>query len=319
MLRLEDLTLNKRILVTGGHGFVGRNLVEFLRQLGFSDIITPTSSDLNLCKQADTISYFETFKPTIVLHLAGLVGGIGVNRVRQAEFFYNNAMMGLNVLDSSYRIGVEKFVGLAAGCGYPVESKYPMQETDFWNGLPDKNSLGYSMAKKNLIIHSWTLAEQFGFNSTILLPANIYGPYDNFNLDTSHVVPALLLKIHRAKVKGSPSVSIWGSGRATREFLYVQDLVKAIVASINIHSVGPYNVGTGVETSISELIVECSKIVGYEGNFTYDPDMPDGQTRRFYDMGRFSEDFGFTPDITLSHGLAETYAWCLKNQPEFSE
>lgn len=305
---------NKTILVTGASGFVGKNLVEELQRQGFTKILTPSSVDLNLTKEEDVKSYFKDNKPEVVLHIAGLVGGIAANKARPADFFYVNAMMSILINHYSHINGVEKVVSLAAGCGYPKEIPVPFTENDFWNGLPDMNSYGYSLAKKNLVIGGWAYKEQYGFDTTVLLPANLYGPHDNFHLENSHVIPALIRKFIAAKESNSPTVEVWGTGIATREFLYVGDTVKAIIDAIACEEVGPFNLGTGVETSIKELNETIARLVGYEGEIVWDTTRPDGQPKRFYDMTRFKDAFGYVPSTTLEDGLQKTIDWYLNNK-----
>ena len=237
----------KTVLITGSHGFVGKNLVNFLSNTK-ANILTPDKKELDLVSQTSTNKYFENKKIDVVIHLAGLVGGIWANKNALGDFFYQNAMMGINALHYSYKFGVKKFVGLAAGCGYP-DTKIPYSEDNFWDGLPDMNSYGYSMAKKNLIIQSWAYRDQYGFDSTILLPANLYGPFDNFDLESSHVVPALIRKF----LESNHSVSVWGSGNSSREFIYVEDVVETIITSILKNKNGVFNIGTGNKISINKI------------------------------------------------------------------
>ena len=222
--------------------------------------------------------------------------------------------MGIFVMNSAHECGTEKVVSLAAGCGYPKHLPVPFTEEGFWQGLPDENSYGYSLAKKNLIIQSWAYREQYGFDSTILLPANLYGPEDNFNLEASHVVPALIRKFIEAKETNSPSVEVWGTGKATREFLYVDDAVKAIIDSVDCKESGPFNLGTGVETTVKELVETISELVGYEGEIIWNASRPDGQPRRFYDMSKFKETYGYVPNTKLKDGLKITIDWFNQNK-----
>jgi len=309
---------NKKVLVTGAHGFVGKNLVELLlekkKAVDF-ELLMPTHEELDLTREIEVNSYFELNKPNIVLHLAGKVGGIGINKAKPAEFFYDNIMMGTLVMDQSCKHGVEKVVALAAGCGYPKMLEVPYTEEDFWRDLPDENSIGYSMAKKNLIIQSWTYREQYGFNSVVLLPANLYGPHDNFNLETSHVVPALIRKFVEAEESGNDVVSVWGTGEASREFLYSKDTAQAILdIAERVHESGPFNLGTGTETSIRDLVLSIKKVTGYTGNIAWDSSRPDGQPRRFYDMSKFKKALGYVPDTSVEDGLTKTVKWFKENR-----
>jgi GDP-L-fucose synthase len=304
---------DKKILVTGGNGFVGTNLKLMLDKMGLQ-YYAPSKKEFDLRKENDVKKLIESYKPNIVLHLAGKIGGIGANKAEPGTFFYDNIMMGTLIMEQSRIGGVEKFVGLAAGCGYPKYLPVPYTEEDFWKDLPDENSIGYSMAKKNLIIQSWTYREQFNFNSTILLPANLYGPHDNFNLETSHVVPALIRKFIEAKENKQSSVVVWGSGKASREFLYVEDTVKAIIDAISLNESGPFNLGTGKETSIKELVEVIAKELDFNCDIIWDSSKPDGQPRRFYDMTKFKNTFGYVPNTDLSEGIRKTIEWYGKNK-----
>lgn len=305
----------QKILITGSKGFVGQNLVEKFKDVKKVTILTPTKKQLNLLNPKSVENYFKKLKPSIVIHLAGKVGGIGINRIQQGDFFYENLLMGAHITHYSKLFNVKKLVSLAAGCGYPITSKIPMKETDFWSGLPDLNSLGYSMAKKNLIIQSWTYKQQFNFNSSVLLPANLYGPYDNFNLKTSHVVPALIKKFINAKNNKKKSIKIWGDGTASREFLFVDDLCYIILEAVErINSCGPFNVGTGKETSILKLANTIQSILNYNLKIIWQKKMPNGQVRRNYDMNNFKKNFKFKNFSSLKDGLKKTIDWYDNNK-----
>ena len=307
----------KKVLVTGAHGFVGKNLMSLLQTMQQSvdfEILAPTRVHVDLTNEKQVAEYFWKHKPNIVLHLAGKVGGIGANKAKPADFFYQNIMMGTLVMHYAHVNGAEKVVALAAGCGYPKMLPVPYAEEDFWKDLPDENSIGYSMAKKNLIIQSWTYREQYGFNSVILLPANLYGPHDNFDLETSHVVPALIRKFIEAKERGDKEVVVWGTGVASREFLYSLDTAQAIIdMTEKVNETGPFNLGTGVETTIKKLVETISELTGFDGDIVWDTSKPDGQPRRFYDMRRFREAVGYIPDTSLKDGLQQTIEW-FKNE-----
>jgi len=300
----------KKVLVTGAHGFVGANLVPELRKKKPKKVLTPSRHELDLIIQEDVFNYFAEKAPDVVIHLAGRVGGIGINKQKPAEFFNENVMMSVLVTHHSWLCGADKLVSLAAGCGYPAELKCPFSEEDFWAGLPDMNSYGYSMAKKNLIIQSWAYREQYGFDSSVLLPANLYGPHDNFDLETSHVVPALVRKFIGAKERGLPEVEVWGDGSAVREFLFVTDAVKAILdIAERYNETGPLNLGTGQETTIYGLAHAIRGIVGYEGDIIWLKEKPNGQYRRRYDMSKFKEAMGYVPSTSLVEGVTKTVNW----------
>ena len=309
---------NKRVLVTGAHGFVGHNLMGLLREMQNEtefEILAPSRKELDLTKEEQVAAYFKTNKPHVVLHLAGKVGGILANKTHPGDFFYQNIMMGTLVMHYSHLYGAEKVVALAAGCGYPKMLPVPYTEEDFWRDLPDENSIGYSMAKKNLIIQSWTYREQYGFNSVVLLPANLYGPYDNFDLETSHVVPALIRKFIEAKERGDDKVVVWGTGVASREFLYSVDTAQAILdMAERVNETGPFNLGTGTETTIRELIETIRELTEFEGDIVWDTSKPNGQPRRFYDMSKFKEAVGYVPETDIKEGLRSTIRWYNENR-----
>jgi GDP-L-fucose synthase len=309
---MENLQ-NKKILVTGGRGFVGTNLLNRLKELGLN-YYAPTKKDYDLTNETAVKNLIGGYKPHVILHLAGKVGGIGANKAKPGDFFYENIMMGTLIMEYAKQYKVEKVVALAAGCGYPKLLEVPYSEEDFWKDLPDENSIGYSMAKKNLIIQSWTYREQYDFDSTVLLPANLYGPHDNFNLETSHVVPALIRKFIEARDNDDKSVTVWGTGVASREFLYVDDTVTAIIDAIKCKESGPFNLGTGKETTIKELVEAISNLTNFKGEIVWDTTKPDGQPRRFYDMSKFEKSFGYVPNTELIKGLIQTIKWYEENR-----
>ena len=308
---------DKKVLVTGGQGFVGKAVIKSLIKRGCGSIIAPDKNRYNLTKESFVSRLFKLSMPDVVIHLAGTVGGIGVNKAFPGKFFYDNIMMGTLVMEYARRHNVQKVVALAAGCGYPDHLTPPYKESDFFSGLPDMNSVGYSMAKKNLVIQSITYREQYGLDSSVLLPANLYGPGDNFDLETSHVVPALVRKFVEAEAQGKKSVSVWGSGRASREFLFVADAAEAIV-SMAEHgkNSGPFNLGTGKSTTIKELVSTINDVVGFEGDIEWDSSKPDGQLERYYDMSELQKEIGYLPATSLSQGVKETIEYFKKEWVE---
>tara|TARA_R110000824_G_scaffold87273_3_gene215232 strand:- start:8495 stop:9445 length:951 start_codon:yes stop_codon:yes gene_type:complete len=305
---------NKIVLVTGGHGFVGTHVVKMLEKMNPQEIFAPTRADYDLTVEREVESMFQQHRPNIVIHLAGKVGGIAANKSEPAAFFYDNLMMGTLVMEYAQRHDTEKVVALAAGCGYPLGLEVPYTEDDFWRGLPQGESMGYSMGKKMLIIQSWAYRTQYGFNSSILLPANLYGPNDNFDLEKGHVVPALIRKFLSAKESAAQSVEVWGTGNATREFLYVEDTAQAILdVAEKFNQSGPLNLGTGAETSIRELVETIVELTGYTGEVVWNTDRPDGQSRRFYSMEKFERHLGYIPKTSLRDGLEKTIYWYLNS------
>ena len=306
---------NKKILITGAHGFVGHSVINELSQYDCKEILSPTKKECDLTIENDVKYLFKNFKPNIVIHLAGKVGGIGANKSAKGEFFYKNIIMGTLLFEYSMINGVDKLVALGAGCGYPKQLQKALKESDFWNGLPDENSIGYSMAKKMLIIQSWAYREQYGFNSTVLLPANLYGPHDNFDLETCHVVPALIRKFVEAFENNEKEVIVWGSGLPSREFLYIDDTAKAIITiAEKFNESGPLNLGTGVETSIKDLVLLIRELTGFSGSINWDKSRPDGQMRKYYDMSLFKKKLGYIPDTLLVDGLKKTIDWFKSNR-----
>ncbi|MEE8423463.1 MAG: GDP-L-fucose synthase [Thermodesulfobacteriota bacterium] len=307
----------KKVLVTGGTGFVGHNVVKLLKTKDCKEIFIHSSNDYDLTVETEIDRLFRATHPEIVIHLAGKVGGIGANKEAKGEFFYKNVMMGTLVLEYARRYNVMKTIALAAGCGYPKHLEGAHKESDFWSGLPDENSIGYSMAKKMLIIQSWTYREQYGFDSTILLPANLYGPWDNFNLETCHVVPALIRKFVEAQINSDKQVIVWGSGTASREFLYVDDTAKVIIDSVEkLNKSGPFNLGTGIETTIKKLAETIKEISGFKGEIVWDTSRPEGQSKKYYDMSLLKKELGYVPSTALEKGLKKTLDWYKKHRNE---
>jgi GDP-L-fucose synthase len=304
-----DLT-NRRILVTGGSGFLGRHVVARLRELGCREILAPrrTEYDLKIAEQVARL--VEGWRPQVVLHLAAEVGGIEANRRRPGSFFYSNLMMGANLIEACRRIGVEKFLLAGTICCYPKFAPVPFREEDLWNGYPEETNAPYGIAKKALIVQLQAYRQEFGFPGVSVLPVNLYGPGDNFDLTTSHVIPALIRKFVEAQEQNCPEVVIWGTGRPTREFLYVEDAAHAIcLAAERLESPDPVNIGTGHEIAIADLAALIAAKTGYQGRLRYDPSQPDGQPRRQLDVARARALFGFEAATNLSDGLDRTIRW----------
>lgn len=309
------LLRNKRVVVTGGAGFLGSHLVEELKNRGATDIFVPRSEKYDLRDLKDIQRLLQDIKPQVIIHLAARVGGIGANRAHPAEFFYDNLMMGTQLLHESWRSGVEKFVAIGTVCAYPKYTSVPFKEDDLWNGYPEETNAPYGLAKKMLLVQSQAYREQYGFNSIYLLPVNLYGPGDNFNPQSSHVIPALIKKFVEAKESGSDTVEVWGDGSATREFLYVGDAAEAIaLAAERYNKADPVNIGSAFEISIKDLAETIKDITGFKGKIAWDITKPNGQPRRKLDTSRAEKEFGFKSETTFGDGLKETIRWYLQNR-----
>jgi GDP-L-fucose synthase len=299
-----------RVLVTGGAGFVGSAVVERLRGVGCRTIVVPRSADYDLRLDAVAANLLADVRPDIVIHLAARVGGIAANQARPAEFFYDNLMMSTQLLHESWRAGVAKFVGIGTVCAYPKFAPVPFREEELWNGYPEETNAPYGLAKKMLLVQSQAYRQQYGFNAIYLLPVNLYGPRDNFDLQTSHVIPALIRKFIDAREQGAPQVTVWGSGRATREFLYVDDAAEGILlAAERYDSPEPLNIGAGSEIGIRELAELIARLTGFTGELVWDPSRPDGQPRRSLDTSRAAREIGFRARVSLEEGLRRTIEW----------
>ena len=306
---MVDLT-RKRIVVTGGSGFVGRHVVAALQGRGCRGIVVPRKAQYDLTRETDVERLFTDAAPEVVIHLAAVVGGIGANREWPGRFFYENVMMGAMTMERARLAGVEKFVGIGTICAYPKLARVPFLESDLWNGYPEETNAPYGIAKKMLLVQGGAYREQYGFNAIHLLPVNLYGPHDNFDPKSSHVIPALIRKCVDAVATGAAEVVCWGTGDATREFLYVEDCAEAIVlATERYESAEPVNIGAGFEISIRDLAGLIAARTGFKGRLVFDRTKPDGQPRRSLDVTRARETFGFSASTDFAEGLARTIEW----------
>lgn len=300
----------RRVCVTGGAGFLGSYVVARLQAAGCAGVFVPRSADFDLRDGSAVLRLYDEARPDIVIHLAAVVGGIGANRANPGRYFYDNLMMGVQLMDEGRRRGIEKFVALGTVCAYPKHAPIPFREDDLWNGYPEETNAPYGLAKKMMLVQSQAYREQYGFNSIFLLPVNLYGPRDNFDLDSSHVIPALIRKCLAAAERGEAEVSVWGTGRATREFLHADDCARGILlAAERYDDPAPVNLGAGFEISIRDLALQIAELTGFRGEFDWDTTKPDGQPRRCLDTSRAREAFGFVAQIPFKEGLRQTVEW----------
>lgn len=301
---------DKKVVVTGGNGFLGSFLVKELQDRGCRDIFVPDIADYDLVQLEAVKRLYRDAKPDLVIHLAAKVGGIGANREKPGEFFYDNLMMGVQLMEIGRQAGLKKFVALGTICCYPKFAPVPFREDDVWNGYPEETNAPYGLAKKMMLVQSQSYRQQYGFNSIFLMPVNLYGPRDNFDPGSSHVIPALIKKIHEAKAAGSGEVSVWGTGKATREFLYVEDAARALaLAAEKYEKSDPVNIGAGFEISIKDLVELIARLMNYTGKIVWDATKPDGQPRRMLDTSRAEREFGFRSTTTFEDGLRKTIDW----------
>jgi GDP-L-fucose synthase len=302
---------NARVLVTGSTGFVGSNLVPLLRQTG-CQLLTPSHREYDLLEQAQIRKMLQDLKPEVVFHLAGLIGGIGANKARPADFCYENLLMGTMMLHESWRAGARKYVTVMGGCSYPARAPSPIKETELFNGMPQPESAPYSLAKAMSAIQAEAYRRQHQFNAVVLVPGNLYGPFDNFNLEASHVIPALIRRFAEAKAAAKREVIAWGSGRPTRDFVYVQDACEVILkAAENYDRSDIINISAGRTVTIKELTETVAELVGYKGKVVWDTSKPDGQMYKGFDVTRMKELLGCECQTSLREGLRRTIDWFL--------
>jgi GDP-L-fucose synthase len=306
---------SERVVVTGGAGFLGSFLVEELRRRGTREIFVPRSKEYDLVDMAAVKALYRDTRPTVVLHLAARVGGIGANRESPGKFFYDNLMMGVQLIEVGRQVGLKKLVALGSICAYPKFCPVPFKEEDLWNGYPEETNAPYGIAKKALLVQSAAYRQQYGTSSIVLFPVNLYGPRDNFDLRTSHVVPALIRKCVEARERGERRIEAWGTGAASREFLHVRDAAEAIVLAAERYDRSePVNVGAGFEIRIRDLVALVARLCRFDGEVVWDPTKPDGQPRRMLDTSKALREFGWKARIGFEDGLRETIEWFEKNR-----
>jgi GDP-L-fucose synthase len=301
---------NRRICVTGGAGFLGRFVLAELARRGAREIFVPTIAQYDLVDPNAIDRMLADSRPDVIIHLAAKVGGIGANRAHPADFFYDNLMMGVQLMHRAWQTGVQKFVAIGTVCAYPKFTPVPFREDDLWNGYPEETNAPYGLAKKMLLVQAQTYREQYGFDAIFLLPVNLYGPWDNFDLETSHVIPAMIRKFLEAQAAGRDEVTLWGDGSPTREFIFAADAAEGIARAAESYSGPlPVNIGSGREISIRELAELISRLTGFNGRIVWDTSKPNGQPRRGLDTSRARELFGFTAQTGFEDGLRQTITW----------
>ncbi len=302
-----------KIIITGGAGFLGSFVIELLKQRGYTNLYVPRKKDVDLTHEASVEKMYVDQKPAVVLHLAAEVGGIGANRDNPGRFFFANMAMGMHLIEAARKFGLKKFLQVGTICAYPKFTPVPFKEDDLWNGYPEETNAPYGVAKKALMVMCQSYRQQYNLNAVYLLPVNLFGPRDNFDLHTSHVIPALIRKCVEAKQRGDKEIVAWGTGQVSREFLYVEDCARGIVDSMEKYdSPEPMNLGSGREITIKDLTELVAKLVGFEGKITWDSTKPDGQPRRCLDVSRAKAEIGFVAQTTLEDGLRKTIDWYIK-------
>jgi GDP-L-fucose synthase len=313
----ENFWNGKRVTVTGGGGFLGSFVVEKLRARGAEQIFVPRSKEYDLVNPTEIARMLADSQPDVLIHIAALAGGIGLNRAKPAELFYTNIMMGIPLMHQAWESGVDKFVALGTVCAYPKFTPAPFREEELWDGYPEETNAPYGLAKKMLLVQAQAYRQQYDFNAIFLLPVNLYGPRDNFDPASSHVIPALIRKFVEAKENGEERVELWGDGSPTREFLYVEDAAEGIVlAAENYDGSEPVNLGSGREISIKALAELIGRLTGYSGELVWNADYPNGQPRRLLDVSRAEELFGFRAGTDFEDGLRKTIDWYLEHRGE---
>lgn len=307
---------DKKVIVTGGAGFLGKSVVDLLNRKGCKDIFIPRAKEYDLRKASAIKRMLKTAKPDMIIHLAAVVGGIGANKENPGSFFYDNLIMGVELMEQARRFGIEKLVAIGTICAYPKFTKVPFKEEDLWAGYPEETNAPYGLAKKMLLVQSQAYRQQYHFNSIYLLPVNLYGPNDNFFPQySSHVIPAVIKKCFDAKKDKKKSITVWGTGQPTREFLYVDDAARGIVlAAEKYNESEPVNIGSGFEISIKKLVNTIVDLTGFEGKVIWDTSQPDGQPRRLLDVSRAQKEFGFKAEVSLEEGLRTTIKWYEKQK-----
>jgi GDP-L-fucose synthase len=310
---MNDFFKNKRIVVTGGAGFLGYYICQKLKERGCANILIPKIEDYDLVKLSDIKKMYDNMKPDVVIHLAAVVGGIGANREHPGKFFYENLMMGVQLIEEGRLRKLEKFVAIGTICAYPKFTPVPFKEEDLWVGYPEETNAPYGLAKKMLLVQSQAYRQEYGFNSIFLLPVNLYGPRDNFNPNSSHVIPALIKKCVDAINNGDKFIECWGTGKASREFIYADDAAEGILLSTEKYNgAEPVNIGAGFEITIKDLVEIIAKLTGFKGEIRWDATKPDGQPRRCLDTSRAKKLFGFEAKTDFETGLKKTIDWYIQ-------